>query len=180
MRRRLPAVLSTVQHRVTVVRTDVGQRLKQAREEIGLSQQGMAESLGLSLKGWQNIELGKNIPSGETLLRIAEQGFNPAWVLTGSGPHRIELIGLPGGRQFDRELLGRVTDAIAKLYKAEGVHLPDVDLGRMSADKYQEIIDSGVLPEDYPAALAMAVAGLRKQLRDATANPASDKRRAFE
>lgn len=68
------------------MREDIGVRLKAIRDNLGLSQQRMADTVGLSLKGWQNIELGRNVPNGETLLKIAEQGFSPSWVLLGIAP----------------------------------------------------------------------------------------------
>lgn len=103
------------------------------------------------------------------------------WLITGEGEKQpIQSSKIISSPSIDREMFARVIDAIAKLYKSEGVHLPDVELGRLSVDKYKEIIESGVLPEDYPAALAMAVANLRKQLRTAAADPAKSKRRASE
>lgn len=123
-------------------------------------------------------------PRAAQLLAIARAAnVSLDWLITGEGgrrPWADAAIASTYEKRLDRELLARVTDAIAKLYKTEGVYLPDVDLGRLSADKYQEIIESGVLLEDYPAALAMAIAGLRKQLRASAIDPASGKRRASE
>ena len=66
----------------------VGARAKEVRSELGLQQQEMALELGLSLRGWQKLERGEGIPSGETLLQFEKVGINPGWILTGLGPKR--------------------------------------------------------------------------------------------
>ena len=63
----------------------IAERLKEIRGKVRLSQKAMAERLGIGHRTWQEIETGKNVPSGETLLKINELGFDPGWILTGSG-----------------------------------------------------------------------------------------------
>lgn len=157
-------------------------RIRECAEHVGSGNE-LSRLTGIPRGTLERYMTGRE-PRAAQLLAIARSAnVSLDWLITGEGGRRPWVdaaIASTYDRRLDRELFARVTDAIAKLYKTEGVHLPDVDLGRLSADKYQEIIDSGVLPEDYPAALAMAVANLRKQLRTAAANPASSKRRASE
>lgn len=157
-------------------------RIRQCANAVGSGDE-LSRQTGIPRRTLENYVSGKTEPSASKLAAIAEAAdVSLNWLVAGKGEMRpADPSAAPmSAGLLDRELLGRVTDAIAKLYKAEGVHLPDVDLGRVSADKYQEIIESGVLPEDYPAALAMAAANLRKQLRTAAADPANSKRRASE
>lgn len=153
-------------------------RLKGARNSLNLSQRAMAEKLGMSVDTLKKIENSKSIPGGDTLLKYEAIGIDSRWILTGIEARAA--IADPQSGQLDRDLFGQVTDAIAKLYKIEGVHLPIVELGRLSADKYQEIIASGAQPEGYSGAIAMAIFGLQKDLRAAAADPANSKRRASE
>lgn len=63
-----------------------------------LSQKAMAERLGIAPRTWQEIEAGKNVPSGETLLKISDLGFDPGWILTGSGSQAsAELVSASSG-----------------------------------------------------------------------------------
>lgn len=61
-------------------------RLKTARKELNLSQAELAPRIGLSVAALKRIELARNTPSGETLLKYVSVGFSPTWILTGDGP----------------------------------------------------------------------------------------------
>ncbi len=54
-----------------------------------VTQSKMAEIVGMSPRGWQQIERGDAIPSGQTLMKLAELGFDPTWILTGQGAMRL-------------------------------------------------------------------------------------------
>lgn len=79
----------------TVTSDQIAERLKLARQELDLTQRDMAERLGLSIGALKRIEGAGNVPSGETLLRYAEAGINPGWVLTGIGEVRLERAPAP-------------------------------------------------------------------------------------
>ncbi|MBN8916661.1 MAG: helix-turn-helix transcriptional regulator [Rhizobiales bacterium] len=68
----------------------IGSRLLYIRTESGLAQRPFAKMVGVSFSTWQTIEGGKNVPSGETLLKLAAQGWNPGWILTGRGAPRLD------------------------------------------------------------------------------------------
>lgn len=173
---------------------DIASRLRSVRQELGYSQAKMAQALGISVGTVKATELGKNVPSGETLLKIAGLGFNPGWILTGEGSMQMgEPAGAseqssasaqPAGAQMasiDEEWMGRVVDAIARTYKAEHISLSPADLGRLAAQKYREMIAAAVDPadEDERAALMeLLKARLRKELKAAAAAPATRKRSA--
>lgn len=67
----------------------IGDRLKTIRKELSLTQAEMAQRLLLSHKGWQLLESPKASPGAQTLLKLAEFGFDPTWILTGNGSMRL-------------------------------------------------------------------------------------------
>lgn len=75
--------------------SEITDRLRQIRERVGLAQKKMSSHLGLGANTWQNIETGKNLPSGETLLKLASLGFSPTWVLTGEGDRDLPTSAAP-------------------------------------------------------------------------------------
>jgi len=62
---------------------------------------------------------------------VAAAGLTLDWLVTGAD--QVELPRASDDVHVDDELMGRVTDAIARLYKDERVALSPVDLGRLSA-----------------------------------------------
>ena len=50
-----------------------------------MSQKAMAERMGVSDTTWQNYELGHSWPKTEVLYKLALEGVNANWVLTGAG-----------------------------------------------------------------------------------------------
>ncbi len=67
----------------------VAKRLLIIRNELRLSQREMATIVGVSHSAWQKMEAGGSVPSGQTLQKVADQGFSPTWVLTGEGGMRL-------------------------------------------------------------------------------------------
>lgn len=79
---------------------------------------------------------------------------------------------------IDREIFGRVVDAIQRLYKDEHVGLSGVDLGRIAAEKYEEIAAATGDPGERLAMVKLMVVQLRKDLTEAATAPGSGKRSA--
>lgn len=180
------AHLGYVLSELAIMSTDIApeslaDRIRECAAIVGSGNE-LSRLSGIPRRSLENYLKGRE-PKAAQLAAIARAAsVSLDWLITGEGARRLdpanEVAAIVNSPSLDRELLGRVTDAIDRLYREEGARLPAVDLGRLSADKYQEIIASGVLPEDYPAALAMAIANLRKQLRTANTDPANSKRRA--
>lgn len=116
------------------------------------------------------------VPGIDKALQIAERTEVPiAWLLGVSAERH------PATRRqatLNADLLGRVVDRIARVYREEGVRLQDVELGRLAAERYQEISDDASDPEEWPALLDLMAVRLRRQLRAAAADPANVKREA--
>lgn len=135
---------------------NVADRFKALREKWGLSQMDMASRLGIARNTWQRHEKGE-LPNGETLQRLAEQGVNIQWLLTGHGsmmigdPSATPAEGSPTlapstdqAGDIDDELMARVVDTIARAYKDAGVALAPMDLGRLAGMHYRRISRTNV------------------------------------
>lgn len=151
----------------------IGDRLKRIRGESGLSQREFSSRVGISFSTWQTIENGKNVPSGETLLKIAGLGFDPGWILTGRGFMRLEepsdAGGLEAGGELigpppDSELMGRVVDTIMRVAKSCGVSIPPVDLGRQAMERYAELMAASSDPDERLAMLKLMAVQLKAEL----------------
>ncbi len=130
----------------------------------------MAPILGLSLTQLKRLEGGANVPSGETLLKYREMGFNPTWLLTGEGSILChgEQNGEPDSLHIAElsapELLGMIAEAIQQAYLDEGRTLSIFDLGCLSAEKYSEVLSSVPEREDWRGAVRMLAVQLRKEI----------------
>lgn len=101
----------------------LGKRIAEACDSLGLERQEVAERLGISRKQLHRIIQGTSDPTAHTLTRIVElTGYSADYLLTGR---------IPEGA--DPELLGVLVDGLRRVYLDEGVHLPDVELGRLAA-----------------------------------------------
>jgi phage repressor protein C with HTH and peptisase S24 domain len=49
----------------------------------------MADSIGVSLNTWGRYESGERKPDADAFRRLAELGWNPAWILTGEGDPKL-------------------------------------------------------------------------------------------
>jgi hypothetical protein len=78
---------------------------------------------------------------------------------------------------IDGELMGRVTDAIIRLYREEKVTLFPIDQGRLIAQIYCEV-ELVEDPLDRPGALKYLIEAKRRELRQANDDPSSSKRLA--
>lgn len=172
-------------------RTPVAARLVAVRQALGLTREGMAEKMNWNLNTLANYEQGKNLPDHEFLARLQELGYSLDWIITGHGAmHLIEAkhIEPEGAREgtsmaapafmLDEDLMARLVDGITAAYKEAGQGLAPVHLGRMAARLVNEIVAASDGPEDYPGALKMRLAQLRKELQSAASDPASSKRSA--
>src|ERR1700761_6713836 len=126
-----------------LVITAIGDRLKLIRIELGHTQKNMSDLLGLGVRTWQTYELGNSLPKAETLNQLSALGYSIDWVLTGRGAIRpagmAEEAAPFSHMPIDGELMGRVTDAIVRLYRSENAALSPIDQGRLAAELYSEV-----------------------------------------
>jgi transcriptional regulator with XRE-family HTH domain len=138
-----------------------------------------AKRIGIPSSTFDRIWNGGTIPKAETLLRISEAcAVSLDWLLKGGNPTSSEEIGLSpaansGAPSLDPDLYGRVLEAISAVYKELGWGIALRQLGAEASRIATEIAADGLAPEDMPGAVRGAAAMLRRQLRDAQANPAT-------
>lgn len=152
----------------------IGERLKRIRESRSLSQADWSLEVDVGLATLKKIELDGNVPSGETLLKYARLGFSPGWILTGAGSMYLDQVGQPAGEAIDREIMGRVVDSIVRLYRELSISLSPIDLGRLSAEKYDEIVAASDDHAERMAMVKLMAVQLRKEL---LSGPSSDVRK---
>ncbi|WP_156922396.1 hypothetical protein [Azorhizobium doebereinerae] len=107
---------------------------------------------------------------------VASAGLTLDWLTTGEEKPDVRQV--DDGVHVDDELMGRVTDAIVRLYKDEKVALSPVDLGRLSARKYSEIASATDDALERLAMIKLVVRQLRADLRSAADEPGTGKRSA--
>jgi len=152
------------------------ERLKDVLSARGAAA-AIAEKTGIAASTVRSYVRQGSIPTALKLAAIAEAaGVSLEWLATGRGPKSYTLTGEDGPAPgLDRELMARVVDCIAKLYKAERIALSDLDLGKLSAEKYVELAKAkpGNLDE-----ILVLIRMLREQLRTQlrAAPPGDDKR----
>lgn len=141
------------------------------RKLYGLSQKSMSRKLGLSANVWGNSEANSTVPSGDTLIKIADLGFNPTWILTGQGTMRLdEAQGSEAGAEVaegavDAQLFGRIVDLVTREAKAAAVMLPPLELGTIAGKRYAELIAASNNPDERRAMLKLVAVQLRAELR---------------
>lgn len=148
-------------------------RISTWREGRGWSQKEMAALLDVDVSA-QTIgryERGERIPDGDFLLAMVRLGCDPVWLMTGASAKTARV-------EVDDELMGRVTDAIARLYRDERVSLAPVDLGRLAAQRYSEIVAATDDPVERYAMIKLVVQQLRRDLHATAAEPGTGKRLA--
>ena len=64
----------------------IGERIKQLRKELGMTQAVFAERIGIRQNSVAVIEMGKNMPSDQTVAFICREfRVNEEWLRTGAG-----------------------------------------------------------------------------------------------
>lgn len=152
---------------------EIGNRIAAIRGSLSLSQQLIADQLGIALRTFQAIERGENIPTGQTLLKFADMGFNPGWILTGQGFMRLEAASETGvfaaddelvEEDYDAELFGRIVDTIVRVAKEVGASIPPMDLGRRAVEIHRELGTATLDPTERLAMLKLLAVQLKKEM----------------
>lgn len=116
------------------------------------------------LSKWRD---GKARASFMGLAALAQAaGYSLDWLATGEPSSSIPT---PVATAIDDELLGRMTEAIVRLHKEEGVPLAPMDLGRLAGRRYVEIVSATDDPDERLTMIKLVIAQLRAELRTARA-----------
>lgn len=154
-------------------------------DRFAAAKKGMSNYALAKLTGIGDNLLGKydngSLPNADYAAKIAEAlGVSLHWLVTGRQDpaiqHQSAVSTQPA--KLDPELLGRIVDRVARVYRDEGVRLSDVDLGRIAAERYAEVADLAGDPDEWPGFLEVVASRVRKAIRAAAADPANVKRGA--
>jgi transcriptional regulator with XRE-family HTH domain len=153
-------------------RSGLGKRIREMVEVVGSNAEAAAVA-GISVDQLSRLTAGTSSPSFLAVGRLAERtGFSLNWVMSGRGPR----YAASAAKATDPELLGRVVDAIARVYREEKVNLPDVELGRLAGEEYDAIVAATEDADERTTMVKLVAEKHRRALR--TEHPASRKRGA--
>lgn len=151
-------------------------RIRKCAEIVGSGDE-LSRISGIPRRTLENYLTGRE-PQASRLAAIAKAaGVSLDWLVTGDEygrPQPQSLAAMPIA-PIDDELMGRVTDAVARLYKDERVGLPAIDLGRIAARKYAEIVAATDDAAERLAMIKLVTTQLRAELRAAAAEPGTGK-----
>lgn len=160
----------------------VGERLRMVRG--GMSQDDFAVKLAVHKETIGKYERDKVIPGGDVLSRLHETfGVNINWLLTGKGDKGIDaIVKTEDGRQLavefksyridiDPILYGRVTEAVAAVYKELGYAVVLHQVAAEAARIATELTGMEFTEEERPGVIKGAMAALRSRLRESLSHP---------
>ncbi len=159
----------------------VADRVKIVRDELRLSQKAIAELLGLSLRSWNGLEAGRNIPSGETLLKFVAAGYNPGWVLTGNGSPKINDIASNERHLPEAKVIKKLARIVMRVHTEAGVKLLPEDVAAEATELYNELssrVQNLSDMEEIEAVFPQLELHLKRRLADAVAEQGSGKEKA--
>ena len=155
----------------------IGGRIRSIRG--AQSQQKFAEDLGVHLKTVQRYEAEKTEVGAAFLQAVCTKfpAINPAWLLTGEGPMRLDAVTAPAVKPagVDEELMARVAEGIAEVYKAENARICTGPLVRAAARMYDDLVAVYDSPEERQVGLKGMLQQLRRELRSPGAAGANSK-----
>lgn len=144
----------------------------------------LAERTGISRRAIGEYLAGKAEPSRPRLVAIAAAaGVQVAWLATGEGPMRAgDVVASPAPTAsppaLDEELLARVGEEIADLYRQENARISPRQLARLQAQFYNDLITTYDDPSERLVGLKVMIQQLRRDLRVPPVNESSSKRLA--
>jgi len=157
---------------------EVGLRLK-AAISLFQTKKEAADTLGVSTDQLARYLKEIASPPLNVLARLAQaKNVRLDWLATGVGPMLQEEAPNPSASEaapntIAPDLYGRVLEAISTVYKELGWGITLRQLGAEASRIATEIAADGLAPEEVPVAVRTAATMLRRQLRDAQANPAT-------
>lgn len=137
--------------------------------------EALAAATGTARRTLGNYLSGRNEPKLSFLLAVSSVGnVSLDWLIRGVEPEAGSSEPATTA-EIDIELMGRVTDAIARLYKEMGASLAPVDLGRMAGERYSEIAAATADPDEQRAMIKLVVQQLKRDIQAAAAEPGTGK-----
>ena len=139
-----------------------------------------AHTLGISTDQLARYIKGESSPPLSVLIRLSHaKAISLDWLATGAGAMHAGAVvgGSSDADRLDEELNARVVDGISRLYKDERVGLSAMDLGRIAAKVYSDLV-ADFAPDERLVGLKGILAQMRRQLREPPAPGEAGKRSA--
>lgn len=148
------------------------------------SERAFAKEIGISPAGLRGLLHGGNSPTLDTLLAIAQaRQVSIAWLAAGEGPKYVtepvsepaSALALQNGSQapyqatenprISKDLLACVIERVMATYKELGIPLLAPEIGRISADFYNQINMMAYSPDEWPTFIDLLAVRLRKSIQ---------------
>lgn len=133
----------------------LSERIRATRQRLG-TQKLVAQKLGISEGHLRHLEAGRtDNPALELLVKLAElSGESLDYLARGVRAPPIPTNG---------DLLGRINQVVARVYREEQITLSELELGRVAAREYDDA--HGVAADQWPAVLHVLEQRLRREIR---------------
>lgn len=158
--------------RMTAGNMQIHERLKLLRRKMRLNQADMATRMGVSLRAYQTYENNESKPKAEDIARLAGDGIDLNWLLTGEG-EMLRAAPAQGAQPsatqpLDEALNAAIIEALSGLYAEFGMPVSGKAVSRV----YVDIVESGFATwEEKMTALRLAIQQLRRRLGAANGDP---------
>ncbi|BAF88122.1 putative helix-turn-helix XRE-family like protein [Azorhizobium caulinodans ORS 571] len=157
---------------------ELGTRLKEVLKRVGGLRQAstIVGYKAEQIAKWRDGNARPPFYALQTLAKAA--GVSLDWIAGTETSPGAPIVERSPAVSVDDELMGRITDAIARLYKDERVGLAPIDLGRLTARKYAEVVAATDDAAERLAMIKLIVTQLRADLRSTAEAPGTGKRLA--
>lgn len=153
---------------------DFSARLSEVIHRVGGRKNAAAKAM-VSVDQLDRWRDGRSRPSLFGIGRLcAAAEVSVDWLLGSKGaPAQSDALTVSS---YQPELLGRIIDRIARVYKETGLRISEIDKGRIAAERYAEVANLANGPDEWPALLDLMEVRLRKTLQAAGNAPGQTKR----
>lgn len=149
---------------------EIAGRIRRCAELVG-SGDALSQKADIPRSTLETYLTGKAEPKASRLVAIAEAaGVSVQWLATGREPMRPDAAAAQVA-SVDEDLMARVAEGIALIYKEENARIYTGPLVRAAARMYDDLVASCDTPDERHAGLKAMLQQLRRQLREP---PAAD------
>ena len=131
------------------------------------SQAAFAQVIGIHKNSWGNYERGEREIGAEALTRLAAEGWNINWLLTGEGPERLEALSGAGfsrsqAVRVDGETLRDSVEAVDAALAAMHVDASGAERAALYSAMYEYLASGDASPGQATAAVLRIIQGGRR------------------
>lgn len=140
-------------------------RLRSVRGSV--TQKDRAAGLEIALSSYQHYERDERLPDAALLARLAAEGWNTNWLLTGEGPERLEALsgaGFSGSQavRVDGETLRDSVEAVDAALAAMHIEASGAERAALYSAMYEYLASGDASPGQATAAVLRIIQGGRR------------------